>query len=232
MIYQSESSCFVADWLIDLESVTYRDHFAMDYGHWQELTNETRASLESSLRITILRSALSLPENAPLLSLIAPLPNDHMRRKDSDQELIGFSPILSTVAPEKLVMLARAELLETLPMDEIEQERRDSEQYYQLIKQIRDKPKEERTEHEQKILAAPHYIKGTKTYDLDDLGIDQYHHAYFPPSPLHEPFGSLFRNAPDLARARGRRSRHIRQPGGPAVGSMRSTNRRLGRRYL
>jgi hypothetical protein len=102
--------------------------------------------------------------------------------------------------PEKLVMLARAELLEKLPMDEIEQERKDSEWRYQLIKQIRDKPAGERTEQEKKILAAPHVMKGIKTYDLDDLGIDKYHRAYFPPSPLHEPFGSLFRNAPDLAR--------------------------------
>jgi hypothetical protein len=123
-----------------------------------------------------------------------------MRRKIYE-ELMNFSPILSTVAPEKLVMLACAELLETLPMDEIEQERRDSEQYSQLIKQIRDKPEEERSAHERRILAAPHLLKGAKTYDLDDLGIDRSHPAYFPPSPLHEPFGSLFRAAPDLARA-------------------------------
>jgi hypothetical protein len=187
------------EWLINLERVTYRDHFSMNYRRWQELTDETRSALESSLRTTILRSAPSLPEHA-IAILDRALANGHMRRKIYE-ELIGFSPILSTVAPEKLVMLARAELLETLPMDEIEQERRDSEQYYQLIKQIRDKREEERSEQEKRILAAPHVMKGIKTYDLEDLGIDQYHHAYFPPSPLHEPFGSLFRTAPDLARA-------------------------------
>ena len=95
----------------------------------------------------------------PLLSSIDALANDHTRRKIYE-ELIGFSPILSTVAPEKLVMLARAELIETLPMDEIEQERRDSAQHYQLIKQIRDKPEEERSEQEQNILAAPHCQPG------------------------------------------------------------------------
>ena len=148
------------EWLINLESVTYRDHFSMNYDHWQELTDETRSTLESSLRTTILRSALSSPDHA-IAILDRTLANDQMRRKIYE-ELIGFSPILSTVAPEKLVMLARAELIETLPMDEIEQERRDSERYYQLIKQIRDKPEGERSEQEQKILAAPHFIKGAR----------------------------------------------------------------------
>ena len=128
--------------------MTYRDHFSMNYGRWQELTDETRSALESSLGTTILRSARSLPDQA-IAILDRALTNDQMRRKIYEQ-LIGFSPILSTVAPEKLVMLACAELIEILPMDEIEQERRDSEQHYELIKQIRNKPEAERSEHEQK----------------------------------------------------------------------------------
>jgi hypothetical protein len=113
-----------------------------------------------------------LPEHAIAL-LDRAMTNDQMRRKVYE-EIMGFSPILSTVVPEKLATLARTELIETLPMDEIEQERRDSEQRYKLIKQIRDKPEEERSEQEQNILAAPHFIESAKTYDLDDLGIDQY----------------------------------------------------------
>jgi hypothetical protein len=86
------------EWLIDLESVTYRDHFSMNYGRWQELARETRSALESSLRITILRSAQSLPDHA-IAILDRALANDRMRR-DIYEEIIGFSPILSTVMPE------------------------------------------------------------------------------------------------------------------------------------
>jgi len=187
------------EWLIDLEHVTYRAHFSMDYGCWQELANETRSAIESSLRITILRSARPLPDPA-IAILDRALTNDRMRRKVYE-ELIGFSPTLSTVAPEKLATLARAELIKTLPMDEIEQERINSEQRYKLIKQIHDKPEEERSEREHKILSAPTFIRGAKTYDLNDLSINKYSHSYFPISPLHEPFGSLLKTAPDLGRA-------------------------------
>ena len=188
-----------SEWLIDLESVTYRDHFSMDFGRWKDLANETRSALESSLRFVILGSARSLPDPAIDISDRA-LTNDRMRHKIYE-ELIGFSPILSTVAQKKLVALARAELIEVLPKDEIEQKRRDSERHYALLRKIHDKPEQERSEHERKILSSSTFIGGSKTYDLDDLAIGRYHHAYFPPSPLHEPFGSLFKVAPDLARS-------------------------------
>ena len=42
---------------------------------------------------------------------------------------------------------------------------------------------------------------GMKTYDFNDTGIDRTHGFFYPPSPAHEPFASLFQHAPDVARA-------------------------------
>ena len=185
-----------SEWLMDLESVSYRDKFSMDYGRWQDLGNKT--VLEEGLRFTILRSGRSFPD-AAIGIVDRALKNERMRRRIYD-ELIGFSPILSCVAPEKLASLARAELMDTLPKAEIDEERQSSKRYYAMLKRIRDKPEHERSEHEQKILSTPTFIGGNKRYNLDDVAIDSHHQSFFPPSPLHEPFGSLFKASPDLAR--------------------------------
>lgn len=105
------------EWLIDLESVTYRDHFSMDYSRWQELANETRSALESNLRLIILRAARTYSDPAVALFDRA-VSNDRMRQK-AYEELIGFSPILASVSPERLAALAHAELIEILPKDKI-----------------------------------------------------------------------------------------------------------------
>jgi hypothetical protein len=187
------------EWLTDLEKVSHRDKFSMDYGRWQDLADNTRSSLEEGLRFTILRSARSFPDAAVMI-IDRALANERMRRRIYD-ELVGFAPILSGVAPEKLASLARAELINALPKDEIEEERQASKRHYAFLKWIRDKPEHERSEKEQRILSTPTFVGPNKTYNLDDFAIDEYHQSYFPPSPLHEPFGSLFKARPDLARA-------------------------------
>jgi hypothetical protein len=41
---------------------------------------------------------------------------------------------------------------------------------------------------------------GMKTYDFNATGINDHHSFFYPASPAHEPFSSLFRHAPDVAR--------------------------------
>jgi hypothetical protein len=173
---------------------------AMDAGPsiWKDLGDEARKSLKENLRFTILRSGRSYP-NPAIAIFDRALKDGHLRRTIY-AELVGFAPVISDVAPEKLVELARAELIKILPKDEIEREEQSARRHYDALRRIREKPESERTEQEKKALSFPPVLRGIKTYNLDDLAIGTYHHSYFPPSPLHEPFASLFKTRPDLAR--------------------------------
>ena len=49
------------------------------------------------------------------------------------------------------------------------------------------------------MLSSPSLVGGDKSYDFDDIGIDARHSSFFPPTPLHQPFASLFASAPKTA---------------------------------
>jgi hypothetical protein len=165
---------------------------------WQGLRTDTREAVEKALRNLILRSARAYPDPAQrMIDRVIGVD----RRGKLFELIMGFSPILAQVCPDRLARLVLAEVIESLPKEELEEERRARDGGNARRAAIRAKPEVERTEQEKRMLSGLFMSLGMKTYDFDDTGIDRMHGFFYPPSPAHEPFASLFQFAPDVARA-------------------------------
>lgn len=183
-------------WLIELESVEYRQDFTLELGRWATLGSEARSSLVTALRMMIMRSARSYP--APAVALFERAITNKRMRREAYSELMGFTPTLADVAPEVVVAVAKAELIEELPQDRLEREEREYWEYTERLKRLRAIPEEERTEEQIRVLQNISFPLRHHSIELDDIGIDRHHNYYYPASALHEPFASLFTKRPEV----------------------------------
>ncbi|MCP3468498.1 hypothetical protein [Bradyrhizobium sp. CCGUVB23] len=151
----------------------------------------------TALRMVLLRSAHSYPDFAKAIFQRAIGDKDRRRKVYSD--LMTFSPIMSQVAPDLLADLAEAQLMEELPLDEYNRKRKEREEYYKRLEEVRAIPEGDHTPNQQRMLDHTHFPIGADRFDEDDIGIEQYNNFYQPPSALHEPFKSLFENSPAVA---------------------------------
>ena len=186
-----------SNWLIELEDVEYSDDLTFKYGPWNALGGEARSSLAAALRMTILRSARSYPSFGSALFDRAAT-NEHMRG-EAYSDLMSFASTMVDVSPEAVVAVAKAELMKELPEDRKNREERKHREYVERLQRIRAIPDNERTEAQTRALKHISFPTNRDSYDLDDVGIDQYHRYYYPPSALHEPFASLFEKRPKAA---------------------------------
>jgi hypothetical protein len=186
-----------ANWLIDLEAVEYAERPTVEHGRWDALGGEARSSFTTALRAAILRSARSYP--APVIALFERAITNRYTRQRTYSELMAFTPTVADVAPESIVAVAKAEVMEELPQDRIEREERKEREYAEFIKRLRAIPEKDRTEVQKRALQHIAFPTGRDTSDLfHDIGIDQ-HTYYYPESALHEPFASLFAKKPEAA---------------------------------
>jgi len=145
----------------------------------------------------IMRSARAYPAPGTALFHRAVI-NERMRR-EAYSDLMGFTPIMADVAPEAVVAVAKAELMEELPQDRLDREVREYREYVEWLQRLRAIPEEERTEEQKRALQYVSFPLRYDAADLDEIGIDQLHNYYRPASPLHEPFASLFAKKPEIA---------------------------------
>jgi hypothetical protein len=151
------------------------------------------------LTALILRSAISEPElvKGYLARLIA----SERLSDEKFTEVVSHSPILAQSHPDLLVNLALKYLKGELPQDtqdRLREEARSAAEYY---RQIRAKPPEKRTKMEELALSTsfPFIGHSVSHHDWQSLAVDNDHQNYWPPSPLREPFHSLFKFAPGQA---------------------------------
>ena len=186
-----------ANWLIELEGVEYPENLTFEHGRWDALGGEARASLATALRMMIMRSARSY--SAPAIALFERAETDELMRRKAYNELMGFTQTMADMAPEKVVAVAKAELIEELPQDRLDREEREQEDYYEWLNGIRAIPEEDRTEDQKRALEHVNLPMGRYRVDLDDIGIHRHHSYYNPASSIHEPFASLFIKKPEAA---------------------------------
>ena len=169
-----------AEWLEDIESGRYPEELSLDRGRWHSLRDEVLAAFEQDLRQTILTGMPAYPDFGNAL-LDRAIVNGRLRN-EAYETILALAPTIAATSPQKLADLARAELLKALPKDVIAEDRKRA--------------------LEDQSLGRIGVGGGHDWRTLwDSLGIEGHHPAYFPPSPLHEPFASLFRSSPDIARA-------------------------------
>jgi len=93
-------------------------------------------------------------------------------------------------------------LREELPDDQVVREEKEFRRAAEWRKAVLDKPKAERGRREQMALSSGHSLRtiGDFSYhDWERLSIHDDHQGFWPPSPLREPFHSLFQSSPDEA---------------------------------
>jgi hypothetical protein len=186
-----------SDWLIEMEEAEYFERAFERESKWRELGREARSSLATSLRLAILRSARSYPKPAVALFERA-VANERMRRA-AYGDLMEFSVMMADVAPDAVVAVAEAELVEELPQDRFDRLRREEHERRESIERLRAIPEKDRTPEQSGALKSMFFPIGSDGFELDDIGIDRHHNFYFPPSALHEPFASLFDRRPEFA---------------------------------
>jgi hypothetical protein len=151
------------------------------------------------LTVLILLSASSEPElvKGCLARVIA---SERLSDKKFT-EILPHSPTLAKSHADLLVDLTLKHLKGELPQDTQDRLREEARSAAEYFRRIQAKPPEKRTKTEELALSSSFPIIGRSIYrhDWESLSIDRAHQNYWPPSPLREPFHSLFKFAPDQA---------------------------------
>ena len=184
--------------IINLADAWLTDREGREETGWQDFRGHARGAVNEALRNLILRSARAYPD--PARNMVDRAIGLERRGKLFEL-IVTFAPILAQVCPDQLAQLVLAEVIEPLPQEKMEAELRSRDEGFARLAAIRAKPESERTEHEKRALSGMFMSLGMDTYDFDDTGLDRLHSSFYPPSPAHEPFASLFQYAPDVARA-------------------------------
>ncbi len=119
-------------WLIDLEKVRAApDEGQTEPTRWNNLTSDAKSLLRSTLRRLLFRSGRAYPDFAR--RALDRIIGFERRSGDLLDLVFAFSPILAEICPDRLAELVRVELIQELPKDKIEKERRSREAHWQWL---------------------------------------------------------------------------------------------------
>jgi hypothetical protein len=191
-----------AIWLASLDAnsqAQWHDENSECRDDWDEVPE--RRVFRKSLVQLILRSSITEPlfTEEYLQRVIA----SESIREDEFHDIIVYSPVLSQSHPRLLIDLSMTFLKEELPDERVIQSKLRYQKETNWRNDILSKPVADRTPQEQKFISMigpPLDIFDDFTSDdWDRLSIHDDLSFFWPPSPLREPFYSLFKNAPDKA---------------------------------
>jgi hypothetical protein len=123
-------------------------------------------------------------------------------RDDEFHNIITYSHIIAQSLPQLVFEFALAFLQEELPDEQVTREKKELHDHAERRKAILAKPEAERTRHENMAIDgyfSLHSIGDFSYHDWERLSINDDHKSFYPPSPLREPFHSLFQTSPDHA---------------------------------
>lgn len=187
-----------AGWLAAIDSTTTSDGSDKNSAYWAKVPDLD--AFRRSLGRLLLRSSRAEPIFAA--GYLQWVTNSERIRDESFNEVITFSPVLAQSLPQSLVDLSLAFLLEELPDKQVAREEQELHNAAEWRKGILAKSEAERTRREQMALSdGPHLrsVGDFSYHDWETLSIHDDHRNFFPPSPLREPFHSLFQSSPDQA---------------------------------
>jgi hypothetical protein len=186
-----------AAWLKELSQQSSARHPPPKPSRWGPLGSEL-GHLRKSLARLLFRSAGVRADLArQYLTQIISIED---LRREKFEEVVAFSSILSRSLPDLLANLTRKHLLLELPEERNNRERREFDQAIARRKRAQAKLADQRTRADRLAIEGPFYPLGMHSFGIHDwhaLAVES--STYFPPSPLREPFHSLFASAPDQA---------------------------------
>lgn len=188
-----------AIWLTSIDAIDKADGPDENYKYWREVPD--LGTFRKSLEQLLLRSSRAEPNfAADYLQLVI---NSERIHKDAFRDIIPYSPILAQSLPSELVELSLTYLRKELPDQQAAREEQERQRSFEYRKAIRDIPEAKRTPKQQMALSSGLFhamgIRDFNRHDWDRLAINDDYQSFSPPSPLREPFHSLFQSSPEKA---------------------------------
>lgn len=186
------------DWLAAIDAISTADAPNENSEYWGKVPD--LGIFKKSLSQLILRASRAEPNHAAVY--LQRVTSSERIRDKAFNDIIAFSPVLAQSLPKEVVELSLAFLREELPDDKVSREERELRNTAEWRKSIVGKPEAERTRREQMALSMGFHLQSIgdfSNHDWERLSIHDDHRSYWPPSPLREPFHSLFQSTPDEA---------------------------------
>jgi hypothetical protein len=187
-----------ATWLTAIDAISAADGPDDSSAYWEKVPD--LGTFRKSLGRLILRASRAEPILAS--DYLQRVTKSERIRDDAFDDIIAFSPVLAESLPKLLVGLSLAFLREELPDDQVAREEQEFHDAAERRKAILAKPEAERTRGEQMALSGGFHFRSVgdfSDHDWERLSIHDDHRSFWPPSPLREPFHSLFHSSPDEA---------------------------------
>ncbi len=187
-----------ATWLTAIDAMSTADGPDANSAYWQTVLD--LGTFRKTLGQLLLRSSRAEPSLAA--DYLQRVTNSERIRDDAFHDIVAYSPILAQSLPKSLVDLSLAFLREELPDEQVAREELECRDAVERRKAIAAKPEADRTRQEQMALSDGFFLRpiGDFSYhDWERLSINDDHQSFWPPSPLREPFHSLFESSPDQA---------------------------------
>ena len=180
-------------WLAAMDVANAIGEDSEDSRRWREISE--RGAFYKSLVELILRASKAEPDFAAGY-LQRVLASEHIQ-DDTFRNIIAYSSVLTQSLTQLVMELSLTCLKGELPDEKVaraEQNRLSNDRWRNGVLA---KPEEERTDREIMMLPLVGSCRSPTdiftTHDWDSLSIYDVHGSFFPPSPLKEPFHSLFR---------------------------------------
>lgn len=163
---------------------------------WDEI--EDLDSFVSSLRSVLLRAARV--EREKVAAYLSSLMGEDRFGRTIFDEVAGFSALLAETHPAELADFALRHFLRELPEDHRKRRWEEERRAAKRREELQRKQAEQLTRLEQMELSSPSLgYMGPDRFDWENLSVERDSSAYFPASPLHEPFASLLAENSDQA---------------------------------
>ncbi|MBF8164729.1 ATP-binding protein [Pseudomonas mendocina] len=187
-----------ATWLAAIDAISTADGPDENTTYWEKVPGLN--TFQKSLGHLLLRSSKAEPSLAA--AYLQRVTDSDRIREDAFHDIVGYSPVLAQSLPQSVVELSLAFLRGELPEEQVAREEQELRDAAERRKAALAKPEAERTRRDQIALSDGIYLRTIGEFGYHDwksLSIHDDHQSFSPPSPLREPFRSLFQSSPDEA---------------------------------
>lgn len=186
-----------AKWLAAIDKIDTSGSLTENSTYWKKVPNLD--TFQTSVAHLLLKSSIAEPTFAE--EYLQRVAGSERIGDDQFSEIIIWSPILAQSLPSSLVQLSLSFLRKLLPDEQVAREEQRLREAADWRQAILAKPKAERSRQELMALSSgpPPNFRHFGYHDWETLSIHDDHRSFGPPSPLREPFHSLFQSSPDEA---------------------------------
>jgi hypothetical protein len=187
-----------ATWLAAIDSMSTDDGPDENSAYWNKVPD--LGTFRKSLGQLLLRSSRAEPTLAA--DYLQRVTNSERIRDAAFHDITAYSTVLAQSLPRSVVELSLAFLREELPDEQVNREKFEFRSAAEWRATVLGKQESKRTEQENKLLSIGPFFRTTgdfSSHDWERLSIHDDHRSFWPPSPLREPFHSLFQSSPEEA---------------------------------